>query len=108
MVFEDKAFQKRIVKPESAGFLLGEFLKTIAGINEDQFTAEAIDEALEGFCQQQEIKLGEVINSIRVAVSGKAAGFGTTDTMAILGKEKTANRIGLALAELENRRNNEA
>jgi glutamyl-tRNA synthetase len=108
MAFEDKAFNKRIVKPESAGFLLGEFVKTIAGIAGDQFTAEAIDGALEGFCEQHSIKLGDVINAIRVAVSGKAAGFGTTDTMAILGKEKTTSRIGLALAELESRRNNEA
>ena len=49
--------------------------------------------------------MGDVIHALRVGVSGKAAGFGTIDTMAILGKQRCINRLDLTLAKLEDARN---
>ena len=105
MIIEDKPFQKRVVKPESAGFLLGEFKKLLVGTDESEFTVPALEASLDGFCEAQSIGMGDVIHALRVGVSGKAAGFGTIDTMAILGKERCIKRLDLTLAKLEDARN---
>ena len=105
MDIEDKPFQKRVVKPESAGFLLNEFKKLLVGTDESVFTVPALEASLDGFCEAQSIGMGDVIHALRVGVSGKAAGFGTIDTMAILGKQRCINRLDLTLAKLEDARN---
>ncbi len=101
LTYDEKAYEKRLVKPEQAGFLLAEFQKILSAT--DDFSAENLDSLLHQFVDQQGIKIGHIIHGLRVAVTGKAAGFGMFDTMAILGKEKTLNRIQLALQELESR-----
>ena len=98
LTYDEKAFQKRLVKPDQAGHLLAEFQKILT-VTED-FSAENLDEVLHQFVEQQGIKIGDIIHALRVAVTGKAAGFGMFDTMSILGKEKTINRIRLTLEEL--------
>ncbi|MFT5300462.1 MAG: glutamyl-tRNA synthetase [Mariniblastus sp.] len=102
--FDDKPFQKRLVKPENAGFLLSEFEKLLTSAQE--FTAKALEELLHGFCETQGIGPGDIIHALRVAVTGQAAGFGMFDTLEILGQARCSRRIKLALAELENRTNN--
>lgn len=101
MEFEEKPFQKRMVKPANAGFLLAEFNKILNAT--DDFDAASLETALHGFCETQGIVVGDVIHALRVAVTGKAAGFGMFDTMAILGRERTCNRIQIALDELAKR-----
>ena len=94
----EKAFQKRIVKPDDAAFLLGEFKKLL--VAEEDFSPENLEVLLKGFCEHQGIKIGQIIHGLRVAVSGKAAGFGMFDTMSILGRERCVNRISLTLEKL--------
>ena len=93
------------MKPESAGFLLNEFKKLLVGTDESVFTVPALEASLDGFCEAQSIGMGDVIHALRVGVSGKAAGFGTIDTMAILGKQRCINRLDLTLAKLEDAQN---
>ena len=88
---EDKAFQKRIVKPGNAVFLLQEFKKLL--VVEDDFSAENLERLLKGFCESQEIKIGEIIHALRVATTGKAAGFGMFETLEILGRDEVTARI---------------
>ena len=38
--------------------------------------------------QAEGIKIGQIIHAVRVAVTGKAVGFGLFETLAILGKER--------------------
>jgi glutamyl-tRNA synthetase len=104
MPFEDKPFQKRLVKPESAGFLVSEYLKHLTSTDEADFEAGKLEANLNSFCDEKSVGLGDVIHALRVATSGKAAGFGTLDQMAILGKERCVNRIRRALDELDQRR----
>ena len=108
MVIEDKPFQKRVVKPETAGFLLGEFKKLLVGTDESEFTVPELEALLDGFCETQSIGTGDVIHALRVGISGKAAGFGTIETMAILGKDRCIKRLDLTLAKLEDARNTAA
>jgi glutamyl-tRNA synthetase len=101
MEFEDKPFQKRMVKPENAGFLLAEFNKVLNAA--DSFDAPSLEAELHGFCEAQGVGVGDIIHALRVAVTGKAAGFGMFDTLAILGRQRSCNRIQIALDELAKR-----
>lgn len=102
--FDPKPFQKRLVKPEKAGFLLSEFKKVLAGATE--FEASDLETLLHGFCETQGIGPGDIIHALRVAVTGKAAGFGMFDTLAILGQSRCLTRIDLALEALQQATNN--
>lgn len=102
--FDEKPFKKRLVKPDNAGFLLGEFKKLLA--TDPEFTASALEELLHGFCESHEIGTGVIIHALRVAVTGRAAGFGMFDTMAILGQDRCVNRIQMALDVLQEKTNN--
>ena len=97
--FEEKAFKKRLIKPEQAGFLLSEFRKLLSTAPE--FVASELETLLNGFCETQSI---DIINALRVAVTGKGGGFGMFDTLEVLGRERCVNRIDRALSELESRR----
>ncbi len=96
--YDEKAFQKRLAKPDKAGFLVNEFNLAIATTPE--FTASRLEEELNRFCETQEIGIGDVIHALRVAVTGKPAGFGMFDTLAILGRQSCINRINRALDKL--------
>lgn len=96
--YDDKAFQKRLVKPDNAGHLLSEFIKVLHGF--DKGDADSYEHLVKSFVEQMEIGIGDIIHALRVSLTGKAAGFGMFDTMAILGRDRCIQRIELALAKL--------
>ena len=96
--FEEKPFQKRLVKPEKAGFLLGEAVKLFEVTEE--WLAGPLETELHTFCESQGIGIGDIIHALRVATTGKAAGFGMFTTLEVLGREKSIARIQRALAKL--------
>ncbi|MGI9516521.1 MAG: glutamate--tRNA ligase, partial [Pirellulaceae bacterium] len=104
--FEDKAFQKRLVKPENAGHLLAEFKKIMAVT--DDWSAGNLESTLKDWVEQQGIKIGDIIHALRVALTGKAAGFGMFESMEILGREECLTRIDVSLKKLEDERNGAA
>lgn len=106
LTYNEKAWNKRMVKPENAGFLMGELKKFLAETPE--YTADALEVAIKGFCEAQEIGIGDIIHALRVSTTGKAAGFGMFDTLAILGRSRVVNRITLALNKLEQDRKAES
>jgi len=93
--FEEAAFQKRLIKPTNAAHLINEFNVVVA--TAPDFTASALEVELKHFCESQKIEVGDIIHALRVAVTGKAAGFGMFDTLAILGRERCIRRINRAL-----------
>jgi glutamyl-tRNA synthetase len=96
--YNEKAWQKRMVKPEQAGFLIGELYKVLNV--HPEFVATELETAIKGFCETQGIKIGDIIHALRVAVTGKAAGFGMFDTLEILGRDRVLNRMALSLDRL--------
>ena len=99
--YDEKAFQKRLVKADDAGFLLSELKKVLVSTDEDSSPAE-LEKIVKGFCETKEIKIGQIIHALRVACTGKAAGFGMFDAMSILGPKRCVNRIDLVLEQLGN------
>jgi len=66
----------------------------------EPFTAAALEQRLQDFVQAEGIQIGQIIHALRVAVTGKAIGFGLFESLAILGKEHCAARIDQALARI--------
>lgn len=100
LVYDEKAFEKRIRKPEEAVQLLIGLREKLSNV--DPFDAESTEVAVKSFVEEQGIKIGQIINALRVAVTGKGVGFGTFDTLAILGKDRCLNRIDLAVSRAKN------
>ncbi len=98
LVYDDKAFEKHLRKPAGAKDLLGDLGALLATL--EPFDAPTLEPAVKGFAEGRGVKLGQVNQAVRVAVTGKDAGFGTYETLALLGKTRSLARIKRALARL--------
>lgn len=94
--YDEKTFEKRIRATEGATELLAGLRDELARI--EPFDAGNVETAVQAFCESAGIRLRDIIHAIRVATTGKAAGFGMFETLAILGREHTLARIDAALA----------
>ena len=88
------------------GELLQKFRAELASV--EPFTAERLEQLLHAFVESQGIKIGDIVHAVRVAVTGKAVGFGLFDTLAILGRERSLARIDRALQLASAQRNQAA
>ncbi|MCA9248359.1 MAG: glutamate--tRNA ligase [Planctomycetales bacterium] len=95
LAYDEKTFEKRLRKPEAAADLLTKFRNVLA--TTESFEPETLEATLKQFVEEQGIKIGEIIHALRVALTGKAVGFGMFDTLAILGRERCLARIDRAL-----------
>jgi glutamyl-tRNA synthetase len=98
LVYDDKAFEKRLTKAPASVALLRSIKDQLA--TAELFDAPAMEKLTQEFVASQNTELGNIIHALRVAVSGKAVGFGLFETLAILGKEQTLARIDRALARV--------
>ena len=57
-----------------------------------------MEAALHHFVDTEAIRIGGIIHAVRVAVTGKAVGFGLFEAMAILGRGACLARIDRAVA----------
>jgi glutamyl-tRNA synthetase len=57
--------------------------------------------ALEGVMQGYELKLGKAQAPVRVAVTGRSVGPPLFESLEVLGREDSLNRLSSALARLE-------
>ena len=97
--FDEKAFDKRLRKPQEATVLLDQFRSRLA--ETPLFEADPLEQMMRTFVDEQDIKLGQIIHAVRVAVTGKAVGFGLFEILEILGRERVLERIDRALSLIE-------
>jgi glutamyl-tRNA synthetase len=88
-------FDKRLRKPAGAVELLAKFRNELPNVN--PFTAAELERSLQAFVASQGIKIGDIVHAIRAAITGKPVGFGLFDTLAILGRERSIDRIDRAV-----------
>lgn len=93
--YDDKAFDKHVKKTPA---VLGKLRAVVAAT--EPFDAATLKDQVGTFAQAEGVKPGPVSQTLRVAVTGKDVGFGTYETLAILGKERCLARIDRALARL--------
>ncbi len=96
--YDEAAFDKRIRKvPEAAALLeaVRDLLRTV-----EPFTADQLERSLHDLAEQRQVKLGQVVLPLRLALTGKASGIGLQETLLLLGRERCLSRIELALKRL--------
>jgi glutamyl/glutaminyl-tRNA synthetase len=93
VIYDKKALNQHIRKPE-ANALLRKLRERLATAT---FEPKALEEFVQGFAESEGVKLGAINQPLRVAVTGKAIGFGTYETLALLGRERCLARIDRVL-----------
>lgn len=93
-VYESKAIEKRLRKAGAAE-LLQSFAKELGSIT--NWDASTLDQCLHSFCATRNVKPGELVHPVRVAVTGVEVGIGLFDTLAIFGPVEVLRRIDLGL-----------
>lgn len=83
-----------ILTPEARAMLGG----VQAALAATDFSVPALDAALRGFAEQQGLKLGQVAQPLRVALTGTTVSPGIDATLAALGKTEALARIAAAAA----------
>lgn len=61
-----------------------------------QFTVASVEETFKQYCEKVGIKTGEILQPLRVAVSGEPVGPPIFDMLCILGKQEVIDRLKLA------------
>lgn len=90
--YQEKAVRKVLEKNEGAGYaVLRKLHPRLEAL--EPWTAEAIEAELTGFCEANELKLGGVAQPLRVALSGGTVSPAIYETLALVGRERTLNRI---------------
>ena len=97
VAYDGKAFDKRLRK-DGVAPLLRRFRDRLAVTR--PFDAATLEHTLHEFVEAEGIRIGQIIHAIRVAVTGKAVGFGLFEGLAILGPDACLARLDRALAQL--------
>ena len=86
---------EKFLKKEGTLGILKLTKERIEGI--EDFTLEGIEARLRGLIKELGLKGGDLIHPLRVAVTGKSVSAGIFEVLALLGKEKTIERLEGAL-----------
>ena len=71
--------------------------RLISSLQECEFSASGIDAALRAFADAQNLKLGQVAQPVRAAITGSTMSPGIDATIAALGREETLARLRTVL-----------
>jgi glutamyl-tRNA synthetase len=96
IAYDDKAFDKN-VRQEPGRSLLP---RVRARLAESAFDVASLERLANDLAQAEGVDVRCIVQPVRVAVTGKSVGFGTYETLAILGKERCLARIARALGRL--------
>jgi len=94
LTYDEKTFEKRIRKADAVGLII-RFRELLE--ERESFEVGDLEALMQAFVEQEQIKIGQIIHAVRVAVTGKSVGVGLYETMSILGKQRCLDRIGLAI-----------
>lgn len=92
--YDPKAVEK-VLKKGGGLEVLADLQPRLAAV--EPWTPENIGKCIDGYCEEKGQKIGNVAQPIRVAVAGTAVSPPLNETLEVLGREKTLNRISKAL-----------
>ena len=98
MTFEPDAVKKRLRKDGVPG-MLRELDGLLAEI--EPYDAATLEKAVHEYGERSGRKMGDVVNPLRVAVTGQGVGPGLYDCLVILGRDVCRSRIAQTLQMLE-------
>ena len=94
-MYDEKA-AKKFLTQESKVRIAG-MATTLEGTQ--NWTIQAIEDAVNGFCESSDIKLKHVAQPSRVALTGEATGPGLFEMMVVLGRVSVLNRLRRACGD---------
>ena len=97
VTYDPDAVKKRL-KKEGVPAMLEALYSLLGSI--EPFDIPTLEKAIHDFAEQSGRKMGDVVNALRVAVTGQGVGPGLYDCLFILGRETCRARIGSARALL--------
>ncbi|MGO9560644.1 MAG: glutamate--tRNA ligase, partial [Acidimicrobiales bacterium] len=95
---DEASFDKAVARDELAGKILSQARERFAGL--DGWDAAALKEQLEAVALQHDRKLGKAQAPVRVATLGRSVGLPLFESLEVLGREETLERIDAALARV--------
>lgn len=98
MSYDPDAVKKRLRK-EGVPAMLGELSELLASA--EPYHADVLERAVHDYAERTGRKMGDVVNPLRVAVTGQGVGPGLYDCLVILGRDVCRERIAGTLAMLE-------
>lgn len=96
--YDEKTVEKRLRRPADAAQRLARFRDRLS--RTPDFGPDSLQRLLGQFVESEGIRIGEIIHALRVAVTGKAVGFGLFEALAILGRERVLTRIDATLEKI--------
>jgi glutamyl-tRNA synthetase len=97
MTYEPEAVKKRLRK-DGVPVMLRELDSLLAAV--EPFDAATLEKAVHDYGERSSRKLGDVVNPLRVAVTGQGVGPGLYDCLIILGRQVCRDRIAQTLEML--------
>ena len=101
LVYDEKAFQQRLVDATEAAGLLKSLRDQLADV--ESFDAATLDRLVHQFVESGGIKIGQIVHALRIAITGRSVGVGLFEALAILGKQSCLVRIDRALDAVSSR-----
>jgi glutamyl-tRNA synthetase len=93
--YDPQAVQKVLEKSEGQGYgVLADLRPLLAGCD---WTHEALEGCIDGYCKAHDLGMGRVAQPIRVAVTGATISPAIYDTLLMLGRDKTLARLDRCL-----------
>jgi glutamyl-tRNA synthetase len=96
LAYDEKVLEKHLRKQPA---LVPKLRAILAAAN--PFDAASLKNEVEQFAAAENVKPGPISQMLRVAATGKEVGFGTYETLAILGRERCLARMDQAHVRLE-------
>ena len=98
ILYDPKAVKKVLAKNEGAGYAMLEYLLPKLEAITDWSTGP-LEELIHGVVEEKQTKLGNVAQPIRVAVSGTTISPSIHETLVLLGKERTVDRVNRCVSQ---------
>lgn len=95
VTYDDRTLRKRLGSGQAKDQLVKFYQNVLEGLQ--PFDAATIEAALYAFVETEGIGKRQIVNAVRIAVTGKAVGFGLYEAMEILGQAECLARIDQAL-----------
>lgn len=97
--YDAKAVDKVLIKGEKQGAnALADLLPLLQGMSD--WSAASLEATVKAYCEQKQLGLGKVAQPLRVAVCGTTISPPIFESLALLGKDATCQRISNCLAKL--------
>jgi len=97
--YDADAIEKVLIKNDRQGATVLREVRDVL-VSVSQWTTQALEHAVQEYCEQRQLGLGKVAQPIRVAASGSTVSPPIFQSLEFLGRERTLKRIDRCLRDV--------